>query len=159
MRSLLVAVDLSPRSMSLLRYAFAFAEQADMRVDTVHVYRAPLPPTSHGLAAGDGPDLARDRTFDAQHREVLRVLDALLEQFAGSRARGRAIAACGPIAAVVAETARQLGSALIMLSRRTHAWSGSSLEDIARSVILAADRPVLIVKPESRQASVPAHNA
>jgi len=132
-RSLLCAVDGSPATPALMKWAMEFGQGIAATVKFLHV----VPPVSDWLA------MPGERELQEQVRQEARVK---LEGFQESAAPGsRLRIAVGPVAATVTEEARQEGADLIVIGRGSLQSTLGRLRTHACAIIQQSPCPVLSV--------------
>jgi nucleotide-binding universal stress UspA family protein len=132
-RTILCAVDGTPKSLALLTWAAAFSQQMGAALKLIHV----APRISDALA------FPSEKALQNEANEQARGAIESLLQSAGIRAPLQVTA--GPIADTVIETAEQEGADLILIGRGTLQATLGRLRTHAYGIIQKAPCPVLSV--------------
>jgi nucleotide-binding universal stress UspA family protein len=132
-RTILCAVDGTPKSAALMRWAAQFSQGMGAAVRLLHV----VPPITDWLA------LPGERELQEQLREEARARIDCLKQSAGVDLPVRV--AVGPIADTVTEEARQEGADLVVIGRGSLQASMGRLRTHAYGIIQKSPCPVLSV--------------
>lgn len=155
-RTILVALELSPRDPPLLDLARAYAQAFGAEVVLLHVV-APEPdfvglPKEGEAAAPPAPDepevgYAYDRTRKARRaKEKRSELDSLRAGLEGARVQATALLVEGAYADKILEEAQRLGAGLIILGTHQRSTMGEwLLGSTSQDVLRRTTCPVLVV--------------
>ncbi len=141
MQRLLVAVDFSPISETVIEHAAALARALGAELTLLHV--ASPDPAFVGFQAG--PATVRDdraRTLRGEHRRLQESAAALREQGLAAKA----LLVQGPTVATILEEAERLGASTILAGSHGHgALHRALLGSVSEGIVRGAACPIYLV--------------
>jgi nucleotide-binding universal stress UspA family protein len=145
-KQILVAIDFSEHTDSLLRHATELARATGAALTLLHV--AAPDPAFVGLAAG--PQSVRDaraHTLDLEHRELARMAEALQKD----GIPGRALLRTGATVEKILDEAERLSADLIVVGSHGRGPLGTTfVGSVSRRLLHHAACPVLVVPARKR---------
>jgi nucleotide-binding universal stress UspA family protein len=136
-KTILVAVDLSPHSERTVEYAVSIARRFGASLKLVHVY---APPTSTEFGAQD-----MYRLLEKDREDVERRLAGLASRIRATYSKCNYLLSIGDPAEQVARAATMVGADLIVVGRHHQTFLGRFLNlDQAPKIVRQAACPVLV---------------
>lgn len=140
---LLIALDLSPQTATVLREARGWASRLNAQVWLIHVAE----PDPDFVGYVPGPDTVREamaRKFHREHQEI----EATAKEFREAGLDATALLLQGATAETILREADRLGVDAIVMGTRVHgAFRDLLLGSTSRQVLNQSTRPVLLVPP------------
>lgn len=136
--TIVVAMDFSEKSCSVLRYAQTMAHWHGAKLVLVHV----IDPIGYAFPAG----VPRSVSTDAEAREELEQIE---EQLRRHGIPVRSVVETGDITDLILQTVRDYGGDLLVLGTRGKTGVGrAALGAVARQLLARAECPILTVTPD-----------
>lgn len=141
---ILVPVDFSPASLQALDQAIDLAGQLNGELTVLHVIEPTYQPLALDLYGAGGDSII---VYDQLERSAREQLARLAARLHSRGVAARTLLGCGSAAPSITESAKQLGSDLIIMA--THGRTGVAhvlLGSIAEKVLRTAPCPVMTVR-------------